>query len=157
MEMILIEDQYFSKEFFDFLMTGFKESFAHTSLSIEKAFSEYREYRAKLAKIRNHAGFQYYKMLSNKERRSIGEKLRRFMVFYGHRFGTIPGRYKQDSFQWEIDAEFGEHFHDLADENNGDCLVIVEMAPDEAVVVPPTMDRNIFFSRRYRFACLQGI
>lgn len=37
--------------------------------------------------------------------------------------------------------------HVLADENNGDCLGIVEMARDAAVVVPPTMDRNIFFSR----------
>ncbi|MBR1912837.1 MAG: VWA domain-containing protein [Treponema sp.] len=35
----------------------------------------------------------------------------------------------------------------LAGENNGDCLGIVEMARDAAVVVPPTMDRTVFFTR----------
>ncbi len=37
--------------------------------------------------------------------------------------------------------------HALADENHGDCLGIVEMAREAAVVVPPTMDRDIFFTR----------
>lgn len=37
--------------------------------------------------------------------------------------------------------------HTLADENDGDCFGIVEMAKDAAVVVPPTMDRNVFFNR----------
>ncbi|MCR5762465.1 MAG: VWA domain-containing protein [Treponema sp.] len=37
--------------------------------------------------------------------------------------------------------------HALADENSGDSLGIVEMARDAAVIVPPTMDRKIFFDR----------
>lgn len=37
--------------------------------------------------------------------------------------------------------------HTLADENEGDCLGLVAMARDSALVVPPTMDRNSFFSR----------
>lgn len=37
--------------------------------------------------------------------------------------------------------------HTLAGEDSGDRLGIVEMARDAAVIVPPTMDRNVFFSR----------
>ena len=116
MEKINIGGQYFSKDLYDFFMVSFKESFAHTSLSIESAFEELEDCEAKLKQIKNNYCYDYFKALSQKERKNIDNYLKRFVVFRGYQFGIIPGKFDVNCPQKEVDSIFASNFKYMYDD-----------------------------------------
>ena len=116
MEKINIGGQYFSKDLYDFFMVSFKESFAHTSLSIESAFEELEDCEAKLKQIKNKYCYDYFKALSQKERKNIDNYLKRFVVFRGYQFGIIPGKFDVNCPQKEVDSIFASNFKYMYDD-----------------------------------------
>lgn len=112
--IVRIGGQYFSKELFDFFMTGFKESFSHGSLSIESAFVELEDCEAELNQMRDCHAYEYYKLLESKDRRKIDAYLRRFIVYRGYQVGILMGKFDVNCPQRDVDYLFGLHFKYMA-------------------------------------------
>jgi len=109
---VVIAGKFFEQELFDYLLTTFKDSFAHTSLTIESAFKELDECDLEFNKIKSDTVYEYYKLLDKKDRKSINADLKRFIVFYAKKFGVI--NYNIDPVrcsQKEIDDIFYYRFN----------------------------------------------
>jgi len=113
---VVVDGQVFSKELYNFLLTGFKESFSYSSLSIESAFEQLEDCEAALNQLRDQNAYQFYKLLSVKERRSIDDFLRRFIVFRGFQYGVIPGKFDVNCSQKEVDSYFDNYFKYMSGE-----------------------------------------
>lgn len=117
-----IGGQFFPKRTFEYLMIRFKESFSHASLSVEQAFGQLEDYTTRLNMIHNDYAYEYYKMLDSKERKKIDADLRRFIVYYGDRYGLLFDYYDQNeqlrfnvnSPQGIVDKIFGDNFKYMA-------------------------------------------
>lgn len=115
-KVVVVEGQTIPKELYDFFMTGFKESFAYSSLSVESAFEKLEDLEAELKQIRDDFAYEYYKLLDPIERRRIDGFLRRFIVFKGFQYGIIVGNMNPNCPQREVDANFGQFFKYMASE-----------------------------------------
>ena len=107
---VVIGGHYFNKSLFDFLITRFKESFSHASLSVEKAFENLHDCEAELISICDENAYEYYRLLDSKEKSRIAGDLRRFIVFYGYNCGVLSGSFDVNSPQKDVDVIFQEHF-----------------------------------------------
>ena len=116
MEKIRIGGQEFSKDLFDFFMVSFKESFSHTSLSIESAFEELEDCEAKLIQIKSKYSYDSFMALGLKEKKNIDNYLKRFVVFRGNQFGIIPGKFDVNCPQKEVDSLFAKYFKYMYDD-----------------------------------------
>lgn len=89
----------FEAEVFEYLLSRFKEAFSHSSLTIESAFKELDELDDTIEKNKSVEAYNYYQMLSFKEKKDIQDILRQIIVFKGVNFGvvqeTLDGTQKQ--------------------------------------------------------------
>lgn len=115
-KVVIVEGQMIPKDLYDFFLTGFKESFAYSSLSVESAFEKLEDCEAGLKQIRDELSYEYYKCLDSIERCRIDAFLRRFIVFRGFQYGVIPGTMDPNCPQKEVDANFGRYFKYMAKE-----------------------------------------
>ncbi len=107
---VIINGQVFSRELFDTFMTEFKESFAHTSLSVEAAFDDINECESELNAIRNQEVYDFYRLLGRPERRKIDNYLRCSIVYYGCVNSVLPFNFNPNWTNREIAEIFHEHF-----------------------------------------------
>ena len=107
---VIIGGQVFNKKIYNFLMTRFKESFSHASLSVEREFEKLDNCEASLNLIKNESVYEYYKLLEHKEKKDISAYLRRFVVFYGYRYGVLSGDFDVNCSQKKVDSIFYDNF-----------------------------------------------
>ena len=86
---VVIAGKFFEQELFDYLLTSFKDSFAHTSLTIESAFKELDDCDVELNKIMDEKVYEYYSLLDKKTKKAINADVKRFIVFYANKFGVL--------------------------------------------------------------------
>lgn len=109
-EKIVIGGHFFNVDLYNYLMIRFKESFSHSSLSVEKAFEILDDCEASLNVILSEESNQYYKMLNKKEKKEIDCYLRRFVVFYGYRCKVLEGSFDVNCLQKQVDSIFYNYF-----------------------------------------------
>lgn len=113
---VVVGGQLFSKDIYDYLMTRFKESFSHASLSVEQAFEELDDCIVKLNQIQRKESHEYYELLDRKEKKEIDNYLKQFIVFYGYQTGVLNGTFNPKWTQREIDEIFNCNFKYMLDD-----------------------------------------
>lgn len=113
---VVIGGKHFKLDEYEFLMTRFKESFSHASLSVERAFEKLEDYEIKLNRIKDTNSLYYYQLLDRKERKEIDNYLKQFIVFFGCNSGEIRINFNPSWSQKEVDDIFSIYFkHRLED------------------------------------------
>ena len=110
---VIIGGKFFKHDEFEFLMTRFKESFSHASLSVERAFEKLDSCKSKLKKIKDTKSYQYYSLLDRKQKKEIDNYLKQFIVFYGCNSGEISINFNPNWSQREVDDIFNYFFKNL--------------------------------------------
>ena len=107
---LIIGGKFFSQDIYNFLLTRFKESFSHASLSVERAFEKLDNCDSRLNKIKSDEAYQYYSLLDRKNRKEIDNYLKQFIVFYGCNSGQISINFNPSWTQKEVDEIFNNNF-----------------------------------------------
>lgn len=123
MEQVNVYGQLFTKEWYDFFMNSFKESFSHASLSIESAFEELKTCEMQLKRIKNEEANQYYQLLDPSIKKEIDDFLKYCVVCRGHQFGILIGQFDINTPQDKIEKVFEKYFpYMLEDMHNIICF-----------------------------------
>ena len=86
---VTIFGQEFSYEIFHYLLENFKEAFSHSSLSIEEAFQDLRNYSAIINNSKDEYAKDYFECLSISEKKEILNTLHEMIVFKGSRYAVF--------------------------------------------------------------------
>ncbi|MBQ3307480.1 MAG: Fic family protein [Bacilli bacterium] len=88
-QKVTIFGQEFSYDLYQYLLRNFKEAFSHSSLSIEEAFRELRNYSAVINNSKNEYAKDLFECLSPHEKKEIITTLHEMIVFKGSRYAVF--------------------------------------------------------------------
>lgn len=111
---VIIAGHFFEHELFNYLLTSFKDSFTHTSLTIESAFKDLDDCDVELNRLLDEKAYEYYSLLDKEQKKSIRSDIKRFIVFYALKYGVV--NYNIDAVrcsQKEIDDIFNYNFKEM--------------------------------------------
>ena len=86
---VVIFDQSFSYDLFQYLLENFKEAFSHSSLSVEEAFQELKYYNSIIEESMDELSMELFQCLGSCEKHEITKVLHQIIVFKGSRFGVF--------------------------------------------------------------------
>ena len=101
---------FFEQSLFNNLLIKFKEGFSYASLSIENSFNELKDLESQINKLKSASTFEYYKLLNKKQRKIIDENIRKYIVYYGFKYGIIYGKFDYNLDKKQIDNYFNKNF-----------------------------------------------
>ena len=121
---VIIGGIFFRQDEFDFLMTRFKKSFSHASLSVEMAFEKLYNIETELKLLKNQKAYEYFLLLDRKTRKTIDNYLKQFIVFYGCNSGEINLDFNPSWSQKEVDDIFNSYYKKLPEDPRESRLII---------------------------------
>ena len=111
-----IGGKFFDSYTYDNLLLSFKDSFSRASLSVELAFNHLEEVEMEYDSIKSQLAYDLYQFSDRKDRNFIDDKMKYFIVFYGHKVGILNGAFDFNEPQKNINKKFEDNFQFMFDD-----------------------------------------